>query len=371
MADDVEEGIVIALDTIVNTTERSGNMKKELKQTIYETVSTLRKLFIKLVETNHSNTRHITELEEKVANTETELDELKVRATKDIAAPSRFPTREQVSQTANRVAASGGERTKLYSQVLGGDNKQKSFKITITNKDNQTAETTKGLLKSNINPTEIKVGVNSMRTLKDGRVLIVTRSKEEAETLTRNIRDKCGEKLEAKVHKPRDPRLKILNIPEEITVENIEETLLAQNPDLGLKKGEINPKFTYTTKRHVRNLVIEVSSQTRRKLMNNKAKLGWLVCNIEDYLVATRCFKCSRFSHRSRDCKGIETCPLCAGNHTLKECKSQPTEYKCINCHSYNLHNKNAHIKTNHASLDRNCPSLLAVLEKYRQNTDY
>jgi len=282
-----------------------------------------------------------------------------------------FPTREQVSQTANRVAASGGERTKLYSQVLGGDNKQKSFKITITNKDNQTAETTKGLLKSNINPTEIKVGVNSMRTLKDGRVLIVTRSKEEAETLTRNIRDKCGEKLEAKVHKPRDPRLKILNIPEEITVENIEETLLAQNPDLGLKKGEINPKFTYTTKRHVRNLVIEVSSQTRRKLMNNKAKLGWLVCNIEDYLVATRCFKCSRFSHRSRDCKGIETCPLCAGNHTLKECKSQPTEYKCINCHSYNLHNKNAHIKTNHASLDRNCPSLLAVLEKYRQNTDY
>ena len=84
MADDVEEGIVIALDTIVNTTERSGNMKKELKQTIYETVSTLIKLFIKLVETNHSNTRHITELEEKVANTETELDQLKVRANKTL-----------------------------------------------------------------------------------------------------------------------------------------------------------------------------------------------------------------------------------------------------------------------------------------------
>ena len=37
MADDVDEGIVNALDTIVSTTERSGNMK-ELKQTIYETV---------------------------------------------------------------------------------------------------------------------------------------------------------------------------------------------------------------------------------------------------------------------------------------------------------------------------------------------
>ena len=91
-------------------------------------MSTLRKLFIKLVETNHSTTRHITELEEKVANTETELDELKGRGTKDIAAPSLFPTREQVSQTANRVATSGGERTKLYSQVLGGDKNRKASK---------------------------------------------------------------------------------------------------------------------------------------------------------------------------------------------------------------------------------------------------
>jgi hypothetical protein len=342
MADDVEEGIVLALDTIVTTTERSGNMKKELKQTIYETVSTLRKLFTKLIETNNSNTRQITELEKKVTNTETEFDELKGKVSIDTGAPSRIPTREPVGQRAKKVATLGGERTKLYPEALRGNNKRKNFKITITNKDNQTAETTKGLLQSSINPTEIKVGVNSIRTLNDGRVLIVTGSKEEAETLTRNIRDKCGEKLEAKVQKPRNPRLKIHNIPEEITIENIEEVLLAQNPDLGLNKGEINPKFIYTTKKHVRNLVIEVSSQTRRKIIHNKVKLGWLNCNIEDYLFATRCFKCSRYNHRSRDCKGIETCPLCAGNHTLKECEARPTEYKCNNCHTYNLHNKNA-----------------------------
>jgi hypothetical protein len=33
MADDVNNGIVTSLDTIVNTTESSGNKKKELKQT--------------------------------------------------------------------------------------------------------------------------------------------------------------------------------------------------------------------------------------------------------------------------------------------------------------------------------------------------
>ena len=48
MADDVSESIENALNIIVSTAERSGNMIKGLKQTIFETVSTLRNLFVKL-----------------------------------------------------------------------------------------------------------------------------------------------------------------------------------------------------------------------------------------------------------------------------------------------------------------------------------
>jgi len=48
MVDDLDEGIENALNLVVLKTERSGNMKKDLKQTIFETVSTLRKLFVKL-----------------------------------------------------------------------------------------------------------------------------------------------------------------------------------------------------------------------------------------------------------------------------------------------------------------------------------
>jgi hypothetical protein len=44
MAEDMQEDIVNALNTIASSTERSSNMK-ELKDTIYESVSTLRKLF--------------------------------------------------------------------------------------------------------------------------------------------------------------------------------------------------------------------------------------------------------------------------------------------------------------------------------------
>jgi len=69
MADDVNEGIENALNVIVSTTGSSGNMKKELKTTIFDTASILRKLYDKLLDLNESNARKITELERQVANT--------------------------------------------------------------------------------------------------------------------------------------------------------------------------------------------------------------------------------------------------------------------------------------------------------------
>jgi len=62
---------------------------------------------------------------------------------------------------------------------------------------------------------------------------------------------------------------------------------MAQNPEIGIGKGEITSKFTYETKRNTRYIVIEVSAQTRKKLIDNKVKIGWINCCIEDYLVAT------------------------------------------------------------------------------------
>jgi len=53
----------------VSTTGNSGNMKKDLKATIFDTVSNLRKLFAKLIDTNENDARKIIELEKQVANT--------------------------------------------------------------------------------------------------------------------------------------------------------------------------------------------------------------------------------------------------------------------------------------------------------------
>jgi len=96
---------------------------------------------------------------------------------------------------------------------------------------------------------------------------------------------------------------------------------------------------------------LEVTADTRRQIIKKKVKLGWIMCNLGDYLVANRCYKCSKFNHRSRECRGIVTCPLCAENHSMKECTATPEHYKCINCHNFNTYNKHNTISDNHSSL--------------------
>jgi Lon protease-like protein len=50
MADEVSQNIEDALNTIVNSTDQNGNLRKDLKKTIVESVSTLRNLFHKMKE---------------------------------------------------------------------------------------------------------------------------------------------------------------------------------------------------------------------------------------------------------------------------------------------------------------------------------
>jgi hypothetical protein len=116
--------------------------------------------------------------------------------------------------------------------------------MTVRPKGAHPSGTIKQLLKAKINPSEIKVGINTFKTLKSGRVLMETNSKEEIKALDKEIQAKCGGDLEVNIHTLRKPRLIILNVPEDISTTNIEDSILMQNPDLNLKRGGIAAKFS-------------------------------------------------------------------------------------------------------------------------------
>ena len=60
MAEEVSQNNEDALNKIVNSTDQSGNVRKDLKKTIFETVSTLRNLFHKMKKMIDEETRQNT-----------------------------------------------------------------------------------------------------------------------------------------------------------------------------------------------------------------------------------------------------------------------------------------------------------------------
>jgi hypothetical protein len=130
-------------------------------------------------------------------------------------------------------------------------------------------------------------------------------------------------------------------------------------------EGSIAAKFIYDSKKN-RNAVVQVNAETRLTLFNKNFKIGWQVCWIDDYITVTRRYKCSN----DTDLRGELICALCAGNHTLKECKADGSIFKCINCENYKKHNPTITISVAQPALDRNCPRLKEILHK-RLNTEY
>jgi hypothetical protein len=324
MADEVCQNIENALNKIVNTAEQSGNMRKEPKRTIFETVSTLRNLFNKTKGMIDEKTRKNKQMEKEINTVKTELDSCtSVTAMRHAVIP-KFREQEPPRTISRQVLTSQDSNRKLYSRVVAGCAERK-YGLTLQSKVNQPPDMIKKLLKTKENPTEIKVGITSLKSLRDGIVMIETSSKNEIETLGEKIGEKCGEELEVNIQKLRNPRLVLLNIPDDITVENVEDTFTVQNPELDLKEGDIRAKFCYTTKRETRNLVIEVESGIRKKLMQARIKLGWAICKVDDYMVPKRCFRCSGYNHNFRHCKGEETCPFLRGEPQTKRMQGHQT----------------------------------------------
>jgi hypothetical protein len=184
---------------------------------------------------------------------------------------------------------SSDDKRKFYSSVVAQKD-EKKFKITLRSKDIKLPDMIKNLLMSKGNPTEIKVGIPSLKSLRDGRVMIEASSKKEIDILGEKIGEKCGEELEVQGQKLGNPRLVPNNIPEDITTENAETTIIAQNPEIDLKEGDIRAKICYTTKRKTSILIIEVDPETRKKLLQARIMLGWSISRAFDYLVAKFAF---------------------------------------------------------------------------------
>ena len=80
----------------------------------------------------------------------------------------------------------------LYSTVVK-QSTEKKHRLTLRSKTNQSPGTIEKIIESKVNLTDIKVGINSLRQFKDGRVIIETSSEKEVEKLGDEISANCEE----------------------------------------------------------------------------------------------------------------------------------------------------------------------------------
>ena len=370
MADEDDQRVEDALETLVSITEKSGNLRKDLRTDILETVSVLRKVFSQQKSELKNANEESKKLQEEVSNAK----ESKARGgdsrSERQVAPSLGHAQQSPSGGARQVLPPAGGRRKLYADAVKNEG-TRWYRVTLKAKDaTLTTQQIKLQLREHINPTHIKVGIQAVRTLGDKGIRIETGSEEEINTLSTEISTKLGERLEIKKHTLRNPRI-IIYVTEEITTENVAAIIKAQNPEINANGEDIIAKFRYTNKKGRYNLVMEVGPSTRLQILLTKLKIGCEICNVADYLTPKRCFKCCRYNHKFKECRGEETFPHCAGKHKMKECTANAREQKCINYINYNRHNKNDKINENHSALSRDCPSLKAVLTRYRSNSEY
>ena len=234
----------------------------------------------------------------------------------------------------------------------------KRYKLFVESKNSQSAEYTRTLLKSKVNPTQMKVGISALKPLKNSQLLIESEKKSELEEVCKNINEVCGEELESYMSTLKNPRIIVFNVPEDVTLENAVQALVLQNSELNLNENEIKPKFVFEDGEKHKNLVIEVNSETCKRLVDRKLKIGRHVCNSNDYLSVTHCYKCSKYNHRAQECFGDVNIDM-------------DINHRCVNCISYNKHNKTTQVNVNHPSLDKSCGCHKAVLKKYTERMDY
>jgi hypothetical protein len=173
MARDLEDVFETILQTLIEVNEKSGNLRKGLKDDIMKSVSTLRGVFNTIKADLEEQARKLNSLESRTNNTSVVIPEVTTHV----------------------------EKKKLYSEVLSGHKRkgaeQKTFKLTVRSKSSHSIDHIKNLVKTKVNPVDMKIGITTFKGLRNGRLLIETRNKTEIDALSKTINEVCGEELEA------------------------------------------------------------------------------------------------------------------------------------------------------------------------------
>ena len=120
----------------------------------------------------------------------------------------------------------------MYLEALSGyqqkSAEQKTFQLTVKSKSGHSIEHTKTIVKTKLNPVDMKIGITTFKGLRNGRLLIEIHNKQEIDALSKTVNEMYGDELEVSTPRRRYPRPIIYNVPDELNIENAKEQIITK-----------------------------------------------------------------------------------------------------------------------------------------------
>lgn len=241
-------------------------------------------------------------------------------------------------------------------------------KVVIRSKTaNVSASAIKADILNKINPVTNEISISEVRDLGNSGILVNCSDTADRTKFLKLADEKLTADYNVRGLKSIQPKVRIVGITQMLEEKEFVHYLRAQNrslfPDdsacsfIKLSPVKSNNKTFQAT--------ISVDAGTYRRLISSKrVMIGFDSCMVYDAISVLRCFKCNSFHHISANCSNSISCPVCAGPHDLKDCKSSVRQ--CCNCISLK-NKKNLNIKTDHAAFDYgSCHAYGLVVDRLR-----
>ena len=278
-----------------------------------------------------------------------------------------------------RVRANSKSNPKPRQKTFPPKAQKEQFVTVVFPKENvpdlETSEKVFTLVSQFVNPMNAQIALKRVHKVNRGGYLFETPTQADRDKLRAALKDKLGDRLEARDPITRSPLIKIHGVPRDIPDAQITEYIYAQNTFIREEYPNSSDFLSNITHRFnlgklsspTKISIFEVLPRIRSFLLSNpttRISLGWFKCGIEDHFNLTQCFNCCGFAHVAKNCpSATPVCSQCSGPHKFTDCDK--TMSKCPNC------SLSGHKDLLHNAYDKACPILRSQRAKALLSTDF
>ena len=168
---------------------------------------------------------------------------------------------------------------------------------------NQESKKTLEAVQKYVDPTALEVGINEIRTVREGGVVIKCKNKEEINKIKIVAEKKLGKSYKVNTPDLKNPNIKILDINRELTADELIEAIKNQNAFLNYESVLLNVKVIKKMKTKWM-AIAECDAVSFNKIIkeNGLLFLDWSRCRVFEYISVFRCYKCGGFDHKADQC---------------------------------------------------------------------